>query len=61
MKTGLELIHKEPSKKELERIWANWQLMTPEQKSESDKKSIELFGKTNEENYNELIKLYGVN
>lgn len=61
MKTGLELIHKEPSKKELERIWANWQLMTPEQKAESDKKSIELFGKTNEENYNELIKLYGVN
>jgi RimJ/RimL family protein N-acetyltransferase len=61
MKTGLELIHKEPSKKELERIWANWQEMTDEQKAESDKKSIELFGKTNEENYNELIKLYGVN
>ena len=58
MKTGLELIHKEPSKKELERIWANWQEMTDEQKAESDKKSIELFGKTNEENYNELIKLY---
>lgn len=58
MKTGLELIHKEPSKKEFERIWANWQEMTDEQKSESDKKSIELFGKTNEENYNELIKLY---
>ena len=61
MKTGLELIHKEPSKKELERIWANWQEMTDEQKAESDKKSIELFGKTNAENYNELIKLYGVN
>lgn len=61
MKTGLELIHREPSKKELERIWANWQEMTDEQKAESDKKSIELFGKTNEENYNELIKLYGVN
>jgi adenylate kinase family enzyme len=58
MKTGLELIHKEPSKTELERIWANWQEMTDEQKAESDKKSIELFGKTNEENYNELIKLY---
>ncbi len=58
MKTGLELIHKEPSKKELERIWANWQEMTDEQKAESDKKSIELFGKTNAENYNELIKLY---
>jgi RimJ/RimL family protein N-acetyltransferase len=58
MKTGIELIHKEPSKKELERIWANWQEMTDEQKAESDKKSIELFGKTNEENYNELINLY---
>ena len=32
--------------------------MTPEQKEESDKKSIELFGKTNTENFAELIKTY---
>ena len=58
MRTGIELIHKEPSKKELERIWANWQLMSDSQKRISDEKSMEFFGKTNEENYNELIKLY---
>jgi hypothetical protein len=32
--------------------------MSEEQKEKSDKKSIELFGKTNEENYNSLIGLY---
>ena len=58
METGLELIHKEPKEKELKRIWANWLLMKPEQKEESDNKSLELFGKTNEENYSELIKEY---
>ena len=58
METGLELIHKEPEEKELKRIWANWLLMKPEQKEESDNKSLELFGKTNEENYSELIKEY---
>jgi RimJ/RimL family protein N-acetyltransferase len=58
MRTGIELIHREPSKEELERIWANWQLMSDEQKRISNKKSIELFGKTNAENYAELIKTY---
>lgn len=58
METGLELIHKEPEEKELKRIWANWLLMKPEQKEESDNKSLDLFGKTNEENYSELIKEY---
>jgi hypothetical protein len=58
MRTGIELIHKEPSKKELERIWANWQLMTTDQKRKSDEKSKELFDKTNAEHYAELIKTY---
>lgn len=58
MKTGIELIHKEPSKEELERIWKNWNNMSHNQKIKSDKKSIELFGKTNKENYEELINLY---
>jgi RimJ/RimL family protein N-acetyltransferase len=58
MRTGIELIHREPSKKELERIWANWQLMTINQKRKSDEKSKELFGKTNAEHYAELIKTY---
>ena len=58
MKTGLELIHREPSVEELRRIWANWQLMSQEQKAKSDEKSIELFGKTNAEHYKELIGTY---
>jgi hypothetical protein len=55
---GLEMIHKEPSLKELERIWANWQLMSPEQKKRSEEMSKKLFGLTNEENYKKLRPLY---
>jgi hypothetical protein len=57
-KEGLELIHEEPDSNELERIYANWQLMTAEQKAVSDQKSKELFGLSNSENYNKLRKLY---
>ena len=57
-KTGIELIHKEPSLKELNRIWENWNLMTDEQKSISDKKSYEFFGKDNKTHYNELLLTY---
>lgn len=56
--TGIELIHKEPTKEELIRIWNNWNEMSDEMKKKSDKKSFELFGKTNEEHYNELINGY---
>ena len=52
--TGIELIHKEPTKEELNRIWKNWQLMPQKMKDISDKKSIELFGCTNTKHYNEL-------
>jgi hypothetical protein len=58
MDTGIELIHQEPSKKELDRIWTNWQLMDTESKKKSDEKSIELFGITNAENYTRLCPLY---
>jgi hypothetical protein len=54
--TGIELIHKEPLGHELERIWNNWNLMTNEQKKISDKKSLEIFGMTNEDNYKMLKK-----
>lgn len=60
MNTGIELIHKEPTKEELERIWKNWNLMSNDQKMKSDKKSMELFGKTNQDHYNELINSYTV-
>lgn len=52
--TGIELIHKEPTEEELDRIWKNWQLMPQEMKDISDKKSIEMFGCTNAEHYNKL-------
>lgn len=61
MDTGIELIHREPTKEELERIWKNWNLMSNDQKMKSDKKSIELFGKTNQDHYKELINSYTVN
>lgn len=53
---GIELIHKEPTRAELERIWKNWQLMSDTQKKESDRQSLKLFGKTNTDNYAELTK-----
>lgn len=56
--TGIELIHKEPSLRELNRIHSNWQLMTDEQKRKSDMKSRELFGCDNETNYTRLVKTY---
>ena len=49
METGLELIHKEPTLDEQERIWKNWQLMSDEEKEISDKKCLEISGMTNEE------------
>lgn len=57
-KTGIELIHKEPSLEELNRIWANWNKMSDEQKSISDQKSMELFGKNNHDHYIELVGEY---
>lgn len=56
--TGIELVHKEPTKEELIRIWNNWNEMSGDMKEKSDKKSLELSGKTNEEHYNELINNY---
>jgi len=53
--TGIELIHREPNKKELERIWDNFSKMTQEQKEISDKKSLEFFGLTNAEHYSKIV------
>ena len=55
--TGIELIHKEPTEEELDRIWKNWQLMPQDMKDISDKKSVEMFGCTNAEHYNQLKAL----
>lgn len=55
MDSGIELIHEEPSYKELERIHKNWNLMSDEQKQQSDKISKKLFGCTNEQHYKQLM------
>lgn len=54
-KTGIELIHKEPTKDEQIRIWHNWNEMSDELKEISDKKSIEFFGKDNVAHNNEVM------
>lgn len=53
-KTGIELIHREPSEEELDRIWANWKLMDDEMKEISDMKSFMFFGCSNREHYRRL-------
>lgn len=57
-RTGIELIHKEPTFFEQMRIWDNWNLMAKEMKRISDMKSIELFGITNRENHEIILKKY---
>jgi len=57
-KTGIELVHSEPDIKEQMRIWKNWNKMTLAQKAISDKKSMELFGITNEKHHRRIIN-YG--
>jgi len=56
--TGIELVHKEPTLKELQRIYRNWNLMNEQLKKLSDQKSLELFGKTNEQHYKDLLNHY---
>lgn len=58
MDTGIELIHREPTLEELERIYYNWGLMSKTQKRKSDKESKRLFGVTNEAHYSELRGTY---
>lgn len=58
MDTGIELIHKEPTKKELIRIYKNWIEMDNKQKKISDNKSIELFGMNNIAHFMVLIYEY---
>lgn len=61
MKTGIEVIHRQPTKTQLQRIWKNWQLMNPQQKRISDQKCKQVFGVTNQFLYNYLIPQYKTN
>lgn len=58
--TGIELVHREPTKEELDRIWRNWNLMDNDMKAISDRKSKELFGISNREHYMRLSKEDGL-
>lgn len=60
MKSGIELIHRELTRSELERIWNNWQRMTDKQKALSDAKCMELFGVDNKTLYEYLMPQYKV-
>jgi hypothetical protein len=56
--SGIELVHREPTRSELERIYSNWLLMPKRLRKISDRKSVELFGKDNASHYRELVGLY---
>lgn len=56
MRTGLELVHPEPTLAEQERIYRNWCLMTPGQKRESDKESVRLFGMGNAAHHRKIMR-----
>jgi hypothetical protein len=53
--TGIELIHKEPTKEELLRIIENWKLMDEKMKARSDKKSLSVYGIDNMTNAEQLL------
>ena len=55
---GIQLIHREPTLEELERIWANWNEMSVLKQIISDQKSMQLFNMPNEQHYHKLKKTY---
>lgn len=57
--TGIELIHQEPTREELERIYQNFLVMPKSLQEISDQKSIELFGIDNSTHYR-MLKLKGL-
>lgn len=56
--TGIELIHKEPTLEELQRIRGNWRSMDRERRKLSDQKSKEIFGVGNKRHYKDLVREY---
>jgi len=57
MRTGIELIHREPTVDEFIRIARNWKQMSGLQKIISDLKSMELFRMDNETHAHQLITM----
>lgn len=56
--TGIELVHYEPDRRDFYDVWSNWKVMPDELKEESERKSLELFGKTNKEHFEDLDTQY---
>ncbi len=59
--TGIELIHEEPTLKEQERIWKNWNKMTKEMKEKSDTRSLELFSIDNTTHNEQIMQSWKEN
>ena len=57
-KTGIELIHKEPTYDEQKRIFYNWLAMSDKDKQISDKKCKEFFNTTNMNFHNYIMENY---
>lgn len=57
-KTGIELIHKEPTYEEQKRIFYNWLAMSDEDKKISDKQCKKFFNKTNINYHNYIMENY---
>ena len=57
-KTGIELIHKEPTYDEQKRIFYNWQAMSNKDKERSDKKCKIFFKTTNRAFHNYIMENY---
>ena len=57
---GIELIHKEPTQDEFERIVKNWNLMDDEMKKKSDEFSLKNFGAKNMDRVDLLRKEYSL-
>ena len=55
---GIDMIYPAGTKEKLDKIWENWQELSPQQKRLSDEKSIELFGMDNTNHYEILGLLY---
>jgi hypothetical protein len=53
--TGIEIMHKEYSKKKMIRIWQNWQYMSEKMKEISDNKLVELCGRTNKREFDRVM------
>lgn len=56
--TGIQLIHKQPTLEQLNRIYKNWLLMSDQMKAKSDKKSMQLFSLINIDHYKKLKREY---